>query len=189
MFWRRGARKEEEPEIALVAADLTVNKVIHLGKGYRLVVGSWTPSGTYTSGGEDMTTAIAAAKLGLSSIDFINFTPLTATSGGATYANVAFDHTPATNSLGKIHVQGSLAAHTHSFLVKGGQAAAGTDAISIKGSTPVTIGKEAATDATNVGGVGGGVQANTAGTTQAEMAAATSLTAYSCRFVAYGQRA
>lgn len=52
--------------------------------------------------------------------------------------------------------------HVHSFLVKGGQAAASTDALSIKGSSPVTIGKEAATDATNVGGAGGGVQASTA---------------------------
>lgn len=54
------------------------------------------------------------------------------------------------------------AAHTHSFLVKGGQAAAGTDAISIKGS-PVVIGKEAATDATSLGGAtNGGVQTSTA---------------------------
>lgn len=52
--------------------------------------------------------------------------------------------------------------HTHSFLVKGGQASASTDALSIKGSSPVTIGKEASNDATNLGGAGGGVQASTA---------------------------
>lgn len=51
--------------------------------------------------------------------------------------------------------------HTHSFLVKGGQAAASTDAISIKGSAPVVIGKEAATDNTALGGTNGGVQNNT----------------------------
>lgn len=52
--------------------------------------------------------------------------------------------------------------HTHSFLVKGGQASASTDALSIKGSSPVTIGKEASKAATNLGGAGGGVQASTA---------------------------
>lgn len=53
-------------------------------------------------------------------------------------------------------------AHVHSFLVKGGQAAAGTDAVSIKGSAPVVVGKEAATDNTALGGANGGVQASTA---------------------------
>lgn len=48
--------------------------------------------------------------------------------------------------------------HGHDFLVKGGQAAAGTDALSIKGA--VVIGKEAATDVTQTeagAAAGGGV--------------------------------
>ena len=51
--------------------------------------------------------------------------------------------------------------HTHNFLVKGAQAAASTDAISAKGSSPVVIGKESATDLTSLGGTNGGVQAAT----------------------------
>lgn len=58
----------------------------------------------------------------------------------------------------------ALAAHGHNFLVKGGQAAASTDAISIKGSAPVIVGKEAATDNTALGGANGGVQTTSAGT-------------------------
>lgn len=67
-------------------------------------------------------------------------------------------------TMGGAFTGSALGTHTHSFLVKGGQAAAGTDAISIKGSAPVIVGKEAATDNTALGGANGGVQAVTAGT-------------------------
>lgn len=53
---------------------------------------------------------------------------------------------------------GAVGAHTHSFLVKGGQAAATTDVLSVKGTSPVVIGKEEATDKTALGGANGGVQ-------------------------------
>lgn len=70
----------------------------------------------------------------------------------------------------------ALATHTHSFLVKGGQAAAGTDEISIKGTTPVVIGKEAATDNTALGGANGGVQSTSAGTPAGTVALTTAAT-------------
>lgn len=58
----------------------------------------------------------------------------------------------------------ALATHNHNFIVKGSQAAAGTDAVSAK---TVTIGKESATDVTNIGAnsaTAGGVVGISAGT-------------------------
>ena len=53
---------------------------------------------------------------------------------------------------------GAVGAHTHSFLVKGGTAAGSTDVLNVKGTSPVVIGKEEATDKTSLGGANGGVQ-------------------------------
>lgn len=75
--------------------------------------------------------------------------------------------------------------HVHSFLVKGGQAAAGTDALSIKGSAPVTVGKEAVTDATNLGGAGGGVQASTAAAGSQPSAVAIAAQVLRCEVVGW----
>lgn len=58
----------------------------------------------------------------------------------------------------------ALASHAHDLLVKGGQAAASTDAVSVKAAV---LGKESATDATVLGAnsaTSGGVLANSAGT-------------------------
>lgn len=63
----------------------------------------------------------------------------------------------------KIRIYNPLGAHAHDFLVKGGTAAAGTDALNIK---TAIVGKEAATDATALGAdsaTKGGVLSKTAG--------------------------
>lgn len=169
--------------MALVAADVTKVKVSFMGPGLKMVTGVWTPSGTYTSGGEDLTRALLKSITGLSELRSIIFTPLVKASDGTT-VNLAFDRNSSATSQGKIRaIAGGAAAHTHSFLAKGGTAAAGTDALNIKATI---IGKEAATDATNTGGANGGVQTTTAGTTDAEIAAGTNLSTYSATFVAYG---
>lgn len=69
---------------------------------------------------------------------------------------------------GKLRIYNTVAAHAHDFLVKGGTAAASTDALNIK---TAIIGKESATDATALGAdsaTKGGVLASTA-TTGSEM--------------------
>lgn len=173
--------------MALAAADLTVRKVIHLGKGYRKVIGRWTPSGTYTSGGEALTTAIAAAALGLTSIDYLNFTPLVP-AAGTTYALPVYDHTAGGSNLGKIHVQSAVAAHTHDIKAIGGLTS--SEALFLDASQ--SFGKTAATNRTIVGSTSattGGVVNNTAVTVGTELAAGTDLSTYSCSFVALGQRA
>lgn len=61
----------------------------------------------------------------------------------------------------------ALATHTHDLKIIAGQAAAGTDAVSVKGTAPIILGKESATDKTVSGAASaasGGVVAVTAGT-------------------------
>lgn len=171
--------------MALAAADLTTLTRYNLGGGKQIVIGVWTPSGTYTSGGEDLTRAIALAGLGLKTVSAIVFSPLVAATPTTYGATPVFDRASSASSWGKIHIPNAVAAHTHSFLVKGGTAAAGTDAVNIKATV---IGKEAATDATNTGGANGGVQNNTAVTTASEAAGATDFSTgvYKAQFVAYG---
>lgn len=167
--------------MALSSSDFSLIKRNGLSPGRWMVTGVWTLPASYTSGGEPLTNAIMAAKLGLKTIDVAIFTPKVGS------VDVTLDSVTTATTQGKLHAfQSGLAAHTHSFLVKGGQAAAGTDAISIKGTTPVTIGKEAATDATNVGGVGGGVQANAAVNAATEVVAGQNLSANTVSFVIYG---
>jgi hypothetical protein len=174
--------------MALAAADITRVATFRFLGAKRLTLGYWTPSGTYTSGGEDLTIAISQSKLEMRNVQFMMFSPLFNAAVSAFGLSPVFDGTRTATSNGKIHILNAVAAHVHSFLVKGGQAAAGTDAISIKGSTPVTIGKEAATDATNIGGAGGGVQSNTAVTGGTEVAAGTDFTTgtFKAWFIALG---
>lgn len=209
----------------------------------KVVVGTYTGPASYTSGGEDLTSTILAF-LRCRQIYSLAFTPLVRASTGA-QVPVAFDHNVSGASQGKIRIGigggsvnvpshthdlliigGQVAqTHAHDFLVKGGTAAAGTDALNIKATV---IGKEAATDATNLaadvatkGGVqlastasaismistdtlgkesatnrtiagsasatkGGVVAASATGTVGTEIAAATDLSLYVCRFVLYG---
>jgi hypothetical protein len=157
--------------MAIAATDFVNVKRTPMGPRY-LVTGKYVPSGTYTAAGEAITKAIARKGLGISQIDAMGFGGLMS-ADFATYSQLVFDGARTASIEGKIHIINAVPAHTHTFLVKGGTAAAGTDALNIKGTTPVTIGKEAATDATNLGGAGGGVQANTAATVSSEVATAS----------------
>ncbi len=164
--------------MALAASDFSSIKRTGLSPGRWMVTGVWTLPASYTSGGEPLTNAIMGAKLGLKTIDVMIFTPK---AGSAT---ATFDGTATATTQGKLHAyQSGLAAHTHSFLVKGGTAAAGTDAINIKATV---IGKEAATDATNTGTTNGGVQTAAAVNTATEVVAGQNLATNTVSFVCYG---
>ncbi len=169
--------------MALAAADFAVDKNsrTYLGPFNIMLTGTYTLPASYTSGGEVLTNAIMAARFGLKKIRYMSFQP----TGGV---SVVWDGVSTSTSQGKLHAyQSGLAAHTHSFLVKGGTAAAGTDAINIKGTTPVTIGKEAVTDATNLGGAGGGVQAVAAVNSGTEVVAGQNLSAATAKYVVWGE--
>ena len=90
---------------------------------------------TYPAGGIPLT----GGKLGCPS----NIDELYIVDSGTSGFQVKYD---ATNK--KIRLFNPTGAHAHDLLVKGGQAAAGTDAVSIK---TATLGKEAATDRTALG--------------------------------------
>ncbi len=92
-----------------------------------------------------------------------SFTSSTAVNGGA-WVLLQF--------LGASFTGSALAAHSHDFLVKGGQAAATTNVIAAYAGP--LIGKEAATDATFAGGsaTNGGVQTASAGTPAGTLALA-----------------
>lgn len=82
-------------------------------------------------------------------------------------------YTPAGTNSAPTFTGSALAAHSHDFLVKGGQAASTTNNIAAYAGP--LIGKEAATDATFAGGsaTNGGVQALTAGTPAGTVSAPT----------------
>lgn len=174
--------------MALAASDFTLVKRRGVAPGTWVVTGKYTGPSSYTSGGESLTNAILKAATGLNTITTASFSPMFNTSGN-TGVSVVFDHVAVVGtSQGKIRFvnQGSTA-HLHSFKVIGGQAAAGTDTITVKGSSPVVIGKEEATDKTALGGAtNGGVLNSTSVAAGDEVTAGTSLSSFSCRFVIYG---
>ena len=169
--------------MALAATQFTSKKTVLLGAGMKMSVGTFTGPASYTSGGEDMTNALAKAIFGMVNVKYLSFTPLVDNDNAALAVGVAFDHAAAGSSQGKIRFVNALGAHLHSFLVKGGTAAAGTDTMNIKS---LVIGKEEATDRTNLGGTNGGVQNATAVVAGSEVVAATDLSGYVCRFMAIG---
>lgn len=83
-------------------------------------------------------------------------------------------YTPAGTNSAPTFTGDALSTHVHDLLVKGGQAAAGTDAISATGTSPVILGKESATDKTVAGSLSaadGGVIAVSAGTPSGSVSA------------------
>lgn len=172
--------------MAIAAADFAFVEEAWLGSRVKMRIFNWTGPASYASGGEALTTAIGKA-LGFNEIHAFQCAGLVKASDG-TSVGVRFDHnSTAGTTHGKIRVAaGGVAAHAHDFLVKGGTAAAGTDALNIK---TVIIGKESATDATSLAAdtaTKGGVMAVAAGTTTAELAATTNLSTYTGRVVIFG---
>lgn len=90
--------------MALVAGDFSViTKPIPIQAGLKEIVVKWTPSGTYTAGGEVLTKAIAAAAFGMSEVKQITCEDLVLADFSATRP-VVFDHATSGTTLGKIHV-------------------------------------------------------------------------------------
>lgn len=138
---------------------VTIRKDIRLGdQNEHLYILDITPSSSYPSGGEPIDPTGNSV---LECVDVVG--------GGTGYV---FDWDFANQKL-KIFRRGS---HTHDFKIIGGQAAAGTDAVSAK---TLTLGKEAATNITIAGansGTLGGVVAQAASALE-EVTAAVDLSA------------
>jgi hypothetical protein len=163
--------------MAVSATDISGFTKWPIGNGLWGFYFKYTGPSSYTASGEVLSkTVCKAAMEGLSEIYSMD-TPLAMPVGGATCAQVGFEPTNTSTNTGTFHFFNSVNAHTHSFLVKGGTAAAGTDAINIKATV---IGKEAVTDATNTGTTNGGVQNSTAGITSTEAAASGAYNTYIC---------
>lgn len=169
--------------MALASSQFTNIRRRGLAPGVYVVTGTFTGPASYTSGGEDFTNALVKASLGIQNIQQLVFTRLVDDDNSSLAVGCEFDHARTTSSQGKIRFIAATRPHTHDFLVKGGTAAAGTDAINIKATV---IGKEAATDATNTGTTNGGVQNNTQQTSQLEVSAGAALNGYVARFICYG---
>lgn len=163
--------------MAVAATDITDFHKYPIGDGVWAIRFKYTGPSSYTASGEVLSkTVCKAAMEGISEIYSLD-TPLAMPVGGATCAQIGFEPLNTSTNTGTFHFFNSTNAHTHSFLVKGGTAAAGTDAINIKATV---IGKEAASDATNTGTTNGGVQNSTAGISTAEAAAAGAYNTYIC---------
>jgi hypothetical protein len=174
--------------VALASTQFTNLKRHPMGAGRWMVTGRFTGPASYTSGGEDFTNALAKSSIGIARVNSLVFNNLIDNDNAALSIGLEFDHARTSTSQGKIRaINLGQSAHLHSFLVKGSQAAAGTDAVSSKGSSPNVIGKESATDLTSLGGAtNGGVQNSTATAAGSEVTAATDLSGYICEFVAIG---
>lgn len=172
--------------MAVTAAQITNFKIVNSANGLVDFIFTYTPGSSYTASGEVLTRAVARAGLqGISEIYSLACNLAYKTADGSDGSVAAFEILNTATVAGTFHIYAATDAHLHSFLVVGGTAAAGTDELNIKGTTPVTIGKEAATNATNVGGVGGGVQNSSIDVLASEVAAASNFSAYSiqCRGV------
>jgi hypothetical protein len=164
--------------MAIAGSQVTNYGHFPIGNGVRMIWGTVTGPTSYTSGGEVITKAVASSIWGASDIKVLACSP----AGGSTWATgamVNFEPTPThATSAGEFHFYNAVDAHAHDFLVKGGTAAAGTDALNIK---TVIIGKEAATDATSLGAdsaTKGGVLATAADTAAAEGASTTNYSTF-----------
>jgi hypothetical protein len=157
----------------------------------QMVIGTWTGPASYAAAGEILTHAIAKAGLGLQKIHSLQFGPLLDADGSAGAIGViaAFDHNATSTTHGKIRALTSgLAAHTHDFLVIGGQGAAGTDTVTAPAGTDI-LGKQEAGNAEILGAdsaTKGGVVASTVDQLAGDVATATNLSAFVSRFVAIG---
>lgn len=178
--------------MAFGANEFTITKRLPIAAGVQMVVGKWTPSAAYTSGGETITQAICKAAFGLNTIYWMQFAPLVA-ANGATIAYAYFDHTVvAGTSQGKIRIVNANSPHLHDLLIIGGQGAGQAVQILPDGASPV-LGKTTATSRTVASAQGtNGVQNNSVATianlaaTEATAGIDFSSGAHSARFILFG---
>lgn len=135
-----------------------------------------TGTGTQSGAGTVKALSVSAARniqvLGGSPDLMLNNQPFTQGSGGGFITFQTLGTTAAFTGT-------AMDTHTHDILVIAGQAAAGTDAISAKGTSPVILGKESATNKTVAGSLSatdGGVVAASAGTPAGTIALSTAAT-------------
>ena len=159
-------------------------KRIRLGNRWQ-VSATYTPAASTGATG-DALTAAALKQLGLGALDQLIMGPLVNEDGSAA-AHIGWRR--GTDGLGKIHIYEGVSPHLHTFIVKAGTAAAGTDTMNIKGATgSAVIGKEEATEKINPGGAtAGGVQAAAAGATTLGRQSGGDFSAYQSAVVAVGR--
>jgi hypothetical protein len=175
--------------VALAASQISNLKRAPIGGGLWMVTGTFTGPASYTSGGEDLTNALAKSCFGIQRVNHLSFTDLVDENNTALAVTALFDHNRTTTSQGKIRfVAAGVTAHTHDISIIGGQAAAATDTVFCPAATDL-LGKQEAANALVLGAdvaTKGGVVAAAAVAAGAEVASTTDLSGYICRFVAYG---
>jgi hypothetical protein len=153
-----------------------------------MVTGTFTGPASYTSGGEDMTHALAKSCLGIRRVNTLSFTDLIDENNTALRVGCQFDHNRTTTSQGKIRMIAATRTHTHDMKIIGGQAAAATDTVFVPAATDL-LGKQEAGNADVLGAdvlTKGGVMLSTQQEAAVEVTSTTNLSGYICRFVAYG---
>lgn len=164
--------------MAVAATQITDFHKWPMGDGVWGIRFKYTGPSSYTASGEVLSkTVCRQAMEGISEI-YSLMVPKAMPVGGATGVDCGFEPTNTSTNTGTFHFYNSVDAHAHDFLVKGGTAAAGTDAINIK---TVIIGKEAVTDATSLGvdsATKGGVLSSAADIQDAESAASGNYSTY-----------
>ncbi len=175
--------------MALASTQFTALKRTPLGAGRWMVTGTFTGPASYTSGGEDLTNALAKSSLGIARVNVLNFTDLVDENNSALCIKLEFDHNRTSTSQGKIRaVNVGQTAHTHDMKIIGGQAAAGTNTVTSPAATDL-LGKEEAGNADILGAdvlTKGGVMLSTATAAGSEVTATTNLSGYVCAFMAIG---
>jgi hypothetical protein len=174
--------------VALASTQFTNLKKIPVCPGTYMVTGTFTGPASYTSGGEDLTHALALSSLGIRRVNSLHFTDLIDENNTALGVSCQFDHNRTTTSQGKIRFLAATRSQTHDMKIIGGQAAAATDTVFVPAATDI-LGKQEATNADVLGAdvlTKGGVMLSTQQEVQVEVSAATALNGYICRFVAYG---
>jgi hypothetical protein len=174
--------------MALATTQFTNLKKIPVCPGTYMVTGTFTGPASYTSGGEDLTNALALSSLGIRRVNSLHFTSLVDENNSSLASGCEFDHARTSTSQGKIRFLAATRPHTHDMKIIGGQGAAGTDTVTGPDATDI-LGKQDAGDSDILGAdvlTKGGVMLSTQQSFQTEISAGVDLSGYICRFVAYG---
>jgi hypothetical protein len=174
--------------VALATSQFTAIKRRPMGPGMWMVTGTFTGPASYTSAGEDFTNAKVKGALGINRIYALHFSDLIDENGSAIAAAINFDHNRTSTSQGKIRISAATRSHTHDLKIIGGQAAAGTGAVSCPAATDL-FGKEEATNADVLGAdvlTKGGVMLSAQQNFATEADAGSDASGYVCTFVCYG---
>jgi hypothetical protein len=176
--------------MSIAASNFTNTKKFGHSTSYAEVRGKFTGPASYTSGGEQITTALAkAAFRGLTAVDSVTF-GTGFKSGDSTGLLATWDFNPtAGTDFGKIRFfYTGQSAHTHDFVVSGNVTTSGTIVLAtgLGGSAPA-LGRTNGTNQTLVGGGAANIQNSTATLAGTEVAAGVDLSGYVFTFVVRGR--